>query len=445
MTLSPSSFRKRYRSSYETPSPLSSLTLLIQKRYQEDEGPSLEEEKEEEVAPEEQQRVEETPAPRSLIRATWCLDALPPTLFEGYDLDLEGLYTRSRAVKDEIFSQCYRLRSIEQERDRATKRYRGTSEPILDTEAEDDESKAEGASSGSKESKDESPDSKEEEATHEGKQQHAAPIEVTTMNRPLGLGYGTARRRTLELSEEIAPSTFETLTSPEWSSGSLPVSPSSPIVPTSVASPADSLPCLDALPPTLFEGYDLDLKELYTRTMLALKSWEGYVDAQRATMWQATYDDHRLIDDLLVHNTMIQRELQELRDSVTTLEWEGSRKGKLYYVFYLSVRAIDQFVMAGIPVRSAGHRIGVSGQVPTLELTPTYDNKGEYTSEEKEAQLYYVFYLSVRAIDQFVMAGIPVRSAGHRIGVSGQVPTLELTPTYDNKGEYTSEEKEAQS
>ncbi|GJU47513.1 hypothetical protein Tco_1204779 [Tanacetum coccineum] len=32
------------------------------------------------------------------------LDALPPTLFEGYDRDLRELYTRSREVRDEIFS-----------------------------------------------------------------------------------------------------------------------------------------------------------------------------------------------------------------------------------------------------------------------------------------------------------------------------------------------------
>ncbi|GKF91857.1 hypothetical protein Tco_0275558, partial [Tanacetum coccineum] len=51
---------------------------------------------------------------------TQCLDALPPDLFEGYDLDLRELYTRSRAVKDEIFSQRYRLRSLEQEQERAT-------------------------------------------------------------------------------------------------------------------------------------------------------------------------------------------------------------------------------------------------------------------------------------------------------------------------------------
>ncbi|GJS73906.1 hypothetical protein Tco_0706747 [Tanacetum coccineum] len=54
---------------------------------------------------------------------TQCLDALPPTLFEGYDRDLRELYTRSRAVRDEIFSQHYRLRSLEQEQERAIARY----------------------------------------------------------------------------------------------------------------------------------------------------------------------------------------------------------------------------------------------------------------------------------------------------------------------------------
>ncbi|GJZ51170.1 hypothetical protein Tco_0605685 [Tanacetum coccineum] len=43
------------------------------------------------------------------------LDALPPTLFADIDRDVRELYTRSGAVKDEIFSQRYRLRSLERE------------------------------------------------------------------------------------------------------------------------------------------------------------------------------------------------------------------------------------------------------------------------------------------------------------------------------------------
>ncbi|GJV15447.1 hypothetical protein Tco_1360770 [Tanacetum coccineum] len=136
---------------------------------------------------------------------------------------------------------------------------------------------------GSEESEDEGPDSEGEEAAPERQQQRAAPVEVTTADRPLGLGYGAARRRALKIAEEIAPSTFEigqnsrsapdqqvayetptpripahtiwidlkdgtvyldikidpltcapvqTPASPEWSSGSLPVSPASLTVPS---------------------------------------------------------------------------------------------------------------------------------------------------------------------------------------------------------------------
>ncbi|GKB14023.1 hypothetical protein Tco_0847946, partial [Tanacetum coccineum] len=116
---------------------------------------------------------------------------------------------------------------------------------------------------------------------------------------------------------------------------------------------------LDALPPTLFEGYDRDFRELYTRSravrdeifsqryrlrsleqeratvtfsaiwrpVLALESWAGRVDALRAMMSQARSEDHRLIHDLLVQNAAMQHELQELRDRVTTLEWERDHRG----------------------------------------------------------------------------------------------------------------------
>ncbi|GJR53504.1 hypothetical protein Tco_1404025 [Tanacetum coccineum] len=44
---------------------------------------------------------------------TQLLDVMPPTLFAEIDRDVRELYTRSRAVRDEIFSQRYRLRSLE--------------------------------------------------------------------------------------------------------------------------------------------------------------------------------------------------------------------------------------------------------------------------------------------------------------------------------------------
>ncbi|GKA92675.1 hypothetical protein Tco_0814600 [Tanacetum coccineum] len=176
--LSPSSFRKRYRSSYETPSPSSSPTLP-------DEGPSMEEaapegqqqavpvvdtavseplglgygaarrhtlELTEEIAPStfhrhpssfhhpirfrswniattisvDEDHILEVGAQLKLLGSilhdhTQHLDALPLTLFEGYDKDLRKLYTRSGAFRDKIFLQRYRFRSLEQEQERATR------------------------------------------------------------------------------------------------------------------------------------------------------------------------------------------------------------------------------------------------------------------------------------------------------------------------------------
>ncbi|GJY22806.1 hypothetical protein Tco_0396464 [Tanacetum coccineum] len=46
------------------------------------------------------------------------LRELQPALFEKYDRDIGELFTRSGAVRDEIFSQRYRLRSLEHEQER---------------------------------------------------------------------------------------------------------------------------------------------------------------------------------------------------------------------------------------------------------------------------------------------------------------------------------------
>nr|GFA71160.1 hypothetical protein [Tanacetum cinerariifolium] len=247
--LSPSLFRKRYRSSYETPSPSSSSNLPIQKRYQ----------------------------------------------------------STSELVED-------------------------IKEESSDSDDERDRSKDEGPGS-------------EEEAAPEGQQQ-AVQAKDIAVNEPLGFGYMALRCHELVIGDGEMPSTFEVgqscrsvpkheganrtsafrqptlvtrvdpedgrvytdilnyvppvapvqiLPSLEWSSCSLPVSPSSPIVPTLVASPVttpvatiavdedkflevatqlklygsilhDHTQRLDALPPTLFEGYDRDLMELYTRS-----------------------------------------------------------------------------------------------------------------------------------------------------------------------------------
>ncbi|GKB48284.1 hypothetical protein Tco_0899037, partial [Tanacetum coccineum] len=46
------------------------------------------------------------------------LEELSPALFKRYDMDIGELFTRSGAVKDEIFSQRYRFRSLEYEQER---------------------------------------------------------------------------------------------------------------------------------------------------------------------------------------------------------------------------------------------------------------------------------------------------------------------------------------
>nr|GEZ07637.1 hypothetical protein [Tanacetum cinerariifolium] len=63
------------------------------------------------------------------------LDALPPALFEGYNGDLRELYTRSRVVRDEIFSQRYRLKSLEQEHKKATVTFGAIWRPVLALES----------------------------------------------------------------------------------------------------------------------------------------------------------------------------------------------------------------------------------------------------------------------------------------------------------------------
>ncbi|GKD37337.1 hypothetical protein Tco_1257544 [Tanacetum coccineum] len=233
---------------------------------------------------------------------------------------------------------------------------------------------------------DEGPGMEEEgEAILEGQQQ-AVPAADTTVGEPLGLGYGALRCRELAMGEDQVPTTFEvcqsskfvlgqqgakrvsasrqpTLTTwvdptdgrvytdipayvppvapvppppyPEWSSGSLPVSPSSPVVLSPIASLVATLAStisvdedyflevgaqlelhgsilhdhsqrLDALPPTLFEGYDRYLRELYTRSgevrdeifSQSFRGMAGQTDAQMAALWHAIYDTQRDNHDL---------------------------------------------------------------------------------------------------------------------------------------------------
>nr|GEV43490.1 hypothetical protein [Tanacetum cinerariifolium] len=197
------------------------------------------------------------------------------------------------------------------------KRYQGTSEPIVDIETEGNKSEAEGTSSEGEESEYEAPE------------------------EPLTLGYRAARRYPLKLAEGTTHSAYnvrhssrsvlvqqaaDETTTPRllvrttWED----LVDASLTVPSPVATPAIVEPVdegyltelgaqlelhggilhdhtyhLDELPPTLFEGYGRDFTELFTRSpVLALETWAGRTNAQRAALWQARYEDQREIHAL---------------------------------------------------------------------------------------------------------------------------------------------------
>ncbi|GKD52015.1 hypothetical protein Tco_1280991 [Tanacetum coccineum] len=191
------------------------------------------------------------------------------------------------------------------------KRYRGTLELVEDTKDKSSDSgnkregsEGEGYSSEDKGPvledaghglEDDGPNTKEKEVAPEGQQQALLVVD-NTMDEPLGLSYEELRCHELVLGEGLVPiAPVQTPPSPEWLSGSLPFSLSSPTVPSPIASLVTTLAAtisvdedpflevgaqlelyrsilhdhtqrLDALPPTLFEGYDRDLRELYTRS-----------------------------------------------------------------------------------------------------------------------------------------------------------------------------------
>ncbi|GJU35896.1 hypothetical protein Tco_1184250 [Tanacetum coccineum] len=178
----------------------------------------------------------------------------------------------------------------------------------------------------------------------------------------------------------VAP--VQTPPSLEWSSGSLPILPSYPVVPSPIASPVatptatisvdedqflevgaqlelhgsilhDHTQRLDALPPTLIADIDRDMRELYTRSgvvrdeifsqrrsvgirsqgyiggfvlgchakdMVVLRFGKTLNDAQRAALWHAIYDTQRENHDLRMQLAEERLERLELADHVARIE-----------------------------------------------------------------------------------------------------------------------------
>ncbi|GJT30593.1 hypothetical protein Tco_0910868 [Tanacetum coccineum] len=262
MALSGSAFRKRYRSSYESPSSSLSLALLVWKRYQ---GTS---------------------------------ELILDTDSEGYELGDEDIEEDKSSDMDD-------------KGERLDDKGHGSDDEGRSLEGEGLSLEEEG------------------EAAPEDQQQAVSVVDTAT-SEPL-----------------VAP--VQTPISPEWSSGSLPVSPSSPVVPSPIASPVATPTATISVDHKLYTRSGVVRDEIFSqryrfrslereqerttvtfralwRLVLALEAWARHVDTRMADMSRAGYDDHRLIYDMLVQQAALQHELRETRDRVTALEQERDRR-----------------------------------------------------------------------------------------------------------------------
>ncbi|GJR78676.1 hypothetical protein Tco_0149461 [Tanacetum coccineum] len=272
------------------------------------------------------------------------------------------------------------------------KRYRGTSKLVLSTDSEanelGDEEDSLDSDSGSEGAEDEGPtagmriplvaEGDQRYSTFEvGQGSGSAPEpvrseRVSAFRQPTLTTWTDPEDGTIYIDVPTYPPPappVQTPPSPDWTLGSLPISPPHSDVPSHVSSPLISLtvPSPVVIPTATipvdedqFIEIDRDVRELYTRSgavrdeifsqryqfrsleqgqeravmtfgalwrpVLALEAWAGHVDTRMASMSRAGYDDHRLVHDLLVQQAALQRELQEMRGRVTALEQERDRR-----------------------------------------------------------------------------------------------------------------------
>ncbi|GJX32780.1 hypothetical protein Tco_0242635 [Tanacetum coccineum] len=200
------------------------------------------------------------------------------------------------------------------------KRYRGTSKLVEDTKDESSDSgtkregsegeghssedKGPGLEDASHGLKDDGPDTEEEEATPEGQQQALLVVDNTT-DEPLGLGCEELRR--------LAP--VQTPPSPEWLSGSLPVSLSSPRVPSPIAS------LVTTLAVTISVGEDQFLE---VGAQLELHGSILYDHTQRLDALPPTLENH----DLRMQIAEERHERLELTNRVARIERRQEYRGE---------------------------------------------------------------------------------------------------------------------
>ncbi|GKB71682.1 hypothetical protein Tco_0933094, partial [Tanacetum coccineum] len=237
---------------------------------------------------------------------------VPPEMSPGFSASMAEVATMSDLAFRKRFRSSYKSSPSSSPLDLPSrKRYQGTSELVKDDKEEEDDEEGDDEEedeemeesldsySVSKDVEDEGSTAEDEDpaAGDEGRdeavpggQQRATLVAETTVDEPLGLGYEALRCWEIALGEGRMPSVFEvdpgdgivyidvpvypppappvqTPPSPKWSSGSLPISPAPSIVPSPISSPMIPLtvPSLE-LSPALFERYDRDIGELFTRS-----------------------------------------------------------------------------------------------------------------------------------------------------------------------------------
>nr|GEW14077.1 hypothetical protein [Tanacetum cinerariifolium]GEZ42293.1 hypothetical protein [Tanacetum cinerariifolium] len=139
---------------------------------------------------------------------------------------------------------------------------------------------------------------KEEEEAVPGGQHQAAPVEGTAIRTWPTLTTWIDPDDGMVYDVPVYPPSsppVQTPRSPEWTSGLLLISPSPSVVPSSVSSPMIPL----TVPSPIASPMATSIATI-----------------------PAGYDDHRLVHDMLLQQTALQRELQEMRVHVTALEQE---------------------------------------------------------------------------------------------------------------------------
>ncbi|GKE25308.1 hypothetical protein Tco_1436820 [Tanacetum coccineum] len=267
--MSESAFRKRFWSSYKSSPSMSPPDLPSRKRYR---GTS---ELVEDSDDEEDEEIEESMDSDSMSEDTedegpTAEDEDPATEDEGLTAGVEGpsMYDKGYGLDDES---------------------RG-----IDDEGHSVESDRLGL--------------EEEEEAVPGGQQQATPVVGTTGSRPapeseIPKRVSAFRQPTLTTWTDSKdgliyidipdyPPPVQTPPSPEWTSGSLPISLSHSDVSSPISSPME-------LSPALFErGLEYEQErvavtfEVIWRPVLALEAWAGQTDAQRAALWHAISDVH---------------------------------------------------------------------------------------------------------------------------------------------------------